>query len=69
MLVLAATRSLRRPLRSFVRSMYTERGLGPSRPNWLRVSLTLGSTVAVWALLIKEHNDDVSEYKRRNGLE
>ncbi|XP_006868614.1 PREDICTED: NADH dehydrogenase [ubiquinone] 1 subunit C1, mitochondrial-like [Chrysochloris asiatica] len=39
-----------------------------SKPDWLKVGLTLGSTVFLWAYLTKQHNEDVSEYKRRNGL-
>ncbi|XP_075399887.1 NADH dehydrogenase [ubiquinone] 1 subunit C1, mitochondrial [Tenrec ecaudatus] len=40
-----------------------------SKPDWLKVGLTLGTTVFLWAFLIKQHNEDVLEYKRRNGLE
>ncbi|KAM8939479.1 NADH dehydrogenase [ubiquinone] 1 subunit C1, mitochondrial [Pelodytes ibericus] len=69
MLVSPATCSLKRPLTLFVRSMYTARKPDPFRPNWLRVGLALGSTVALWTLLIKQHSDDVAEYKKRNGLE
>ncbi|XP_006766143.1 PREDICTED: NADH dehydrogenase [ubiquinone] 1 subunit C1, mitochondrial [Myotis davidii] len=39
------------------------------RPDWLKVGLTLGTTVFLWVYLIKQHNEDVLEYKRRNGLE
>ncbi|KAB0385213.1 hypothetical protein FD755_000169 [Muntiacus reevesi] len=38
-------------------------------PNWLKVGLTLGTSVFLWIYLIKQHNEDVLEYKRRNGLE
>ncbi|CAD7670537.1 unnamed protein product [Nyctereutes procyonoides] len=39
------------------------------KPDWLEVGLTLGTSVFLWIHLIKQHNEDVSEYKRRNGLE
>ncbi|XP_062964274.1 NADH dehydrogenase [ubiquinone] 1 subunit C1, mitochondrial [Cynocephalus volans] len=39
------------------------------KPDWLKVGLTLGTTVFLWVYLIKQHNEDVLEYKRRNGLE
>ncbi|XP_059944845.1 NADH dehydrogenase [ubiquinone] 1 subunit C1, mitochondrial-like [Mesoplodon densirostris] len=39
------------------------------RPDWLKVGLTLGISVFLWIYLIKQHNEDVLEYKRRNGLE
>ncbi|XP_033615745.1 NADH dehydrogenase [ubiquinone] 1 subunit C1, mitochondrial, partial [Fukomys damarensis] len=40
-----------------------------NKANWLKVGLTLGTTVFLWFYLIKEHHEDVLEYKRRNGLE
>ncbi|XP_062969307.1 NADH dehydrogenase [ubiquinone] 1 subunit C1, mitochondrial-like [Cynocephalus volans] len=40
-----------------------------NKPDWLKVGLTLGTTIFLWAYLIKQHNEDVLEYKRRNGLE
>ncbi|XP_028932892.1 NADH dehydrogenase [ubiquinone] 1 subunit C1, mitochondrial [Ornithorhynchus anatinus] len=40
-----------------------------AKPNWLKVGLTLGTSVFLWAFLIHQHNEDVLEYKRRNGLE
>ncbi|XP_041624534.1 NADH dehydrogenase [ubiquinone] 1 subunit C1, mitochondrial-like [Vulpes lagopus] len=39
------------------------------RPDWPKVGLTLGTAVALWIHLIKKHNEDVLEYKRRNGLD
>ncbi|XP_049630332.1 NADH dehydrogenase [ubiquinone] 1 subunit C1, mitochondrial-like [Suncus etruscus] len=39
------------------------------KPDWLKVGLTLGTSVVLWGMLIKQHNEDVSEYKRINGLE
>ncbi|XP_076878094.1 NADH dehydrogenase [ubiquinone] 1 subunit C1, mitochondrial [Brachyhypopomus gauderio] len=39
-----------------------------SKPNMLRVGLAFGSTAVLWALLFKQHSDDVQEYKTRNGL-
>ncbi|XP_006887092.1 PREDICTED: NADH dehydrogenase [ubiquinone] 1 subunit C1, mitochondrial [Elephantulus edwardii] len=40
-----------------------------SKPNWVKVGLTLGASAFLWGYLIKQHNEDVLEYKRRNGLE
>ncbi|XP_063802561.1 NADH dehydrogenase [ubiquinone] 1 subunit C1, mitochondrial [Pseudophryne corroboree] len=51
------------------RSMFTARAHDPAKPYWLKVGLALGTTVGLWVLLIKQHNDDVAEYKRRNGLQ
>nr|XP_020141462.1 NADH dehydrogenase [ubiquinone] 1 subunit C1, mitochondrial-like [Microcebus murinus] len=39
------------------------------KTDWLKVGLTVGTTVFMWVYLIKQHNEDVLEYKRRNGLE
>ncbi|KAG8453911.1 hypothetical protein GDO86_000510 [Hymenochirus boettgeri] len=64
-----ATRPLGSPLNGLIRTMYTARKPDSSRPNWLRVSLALGSTVAIWTILIRQHNEDVAEYKKRNGLQ
>ncbi|CAO2608311.1 NADH dehydrogenase [ubiquinone] 1 subunit C1, mitochondrial [Lemmus lemmus] len=40
-----------------------------AKPDCLKVGLTLGTSVFLWVYLIKQHNEDVLEYKRRNGLE
>ncbi|XP_041515164.1 NADH dehydrogenase [ubiquinone] 1 subunit C1, mitochondrial-like [Microtus oregoni] len=40
-----------------------------AKPDWLKVGLTLGTSVFLWVYLINQHNEDVLEYKRRNGLE
>ncbi|XP_064150886.1 NADH dehydrogenase [ubiquinone] 1 subunit C1, mitochondrial-like [Loxodonta africana] len=37
--------------------------------DWLKIGLTLGTTAFLWVYLIKQHNEDVLDYKRRNGLE
>ncbi|XP_057593252.1 NADH dehydrogenase [ubiquinone] 1 subunit C1, mitochondrial-like [Hippopotamus amphibius kiboko] len=39
------------------------------RPDWPKVALTLGTSIFLWIYLIKQHNEDVLEYKRRNGME
>nr|DBA28961.1 TPA: hypothetical protein GDO54_009238 [Pyxicephalus adspersus] len=49
--------------------MFTAKKHDPSQPNWLNVGLAFGTTVTLWALLFKQHSDDVAEYKKRNGLE
>ncbi|KAE8630331.1 hypothetical protein XENTR_v10000784 [Xenopus tropicalis] len=69
MLLSRVAGTLRLPLAVCRRSMYTASKPDTSRPNWLRVGLALGSTVAIWALLFTQHNDDVAEYKKRNGLQ
>uniref|UniRef100_A0A452F749 NADH dehydrogenase [ubiquinone] 1 subunit C1, mitochondrial n=1 Tax=Capra hircus TaxID=9925 RepID=A0A452F749_CAPHI len=38
------------------------------RPDWLKVGSTSGTSVFLWIYLIKQHNEDVLEYKR-SGLE
>ncbi|XP_006871362.1 PREDICTED: NADH dehydrogenase [ubiquinone] 1 subunit C1, mitochondrial-like [Chrysochloris asiatica] len=40
-----------------------------SKFDWLKVRLTLGSSVFLWVYFIKQYNEDVLEYKTRNGLE
>ncbi|XP_051012782.1 NADH dehydrogenase [ubiquinone] 1 subunit C1, mitochondrial [Acomys russatus] len=40
-----------------------------AKPNWLKVGLSLVTSGFLWAYLINQHNEDVLEYKRRNGLE
>ncbi|XP_007939401.1 NADH dehydrogenase [ubiquinone] 1 subunit C1, mitochondrial [Orycteropus afer afer] len=52
-----------------VRSKFYVREPPSSKPDWLKVGLTLGTTVFLWVYLIRQHNEDVLEYKRRNGLE
>ncbi|XP_036171036.1 NADH dehydrogenase [ubiquinone] 1 subunit C1, mitochondrial [Myotis myotis] len=59
----------RLPSGSPARSKFYVREPLHDRPDWLKVGLTLGTTVFLWAYLIKQHNEDVLEYKRRNGLE
>ncbi|KAJ8247781.1 hypothetical protein GJAV_G00250230 [Gymnothorax javanicus] len=55
--------------KTVARSAFTAQKPDYTNPNWLRVGLTLGTTVGLWALLFKQHSDDVQEYKKRNGLE
>uniref|UniRef100_A0ACB8FFF1 Uncharacterized protein n=1 Tax=Sphaerodactylus townsendi TaxID=933632 RepID=A0ACB8FFF1_9SAUR len=49
------------------RSAFTARRDDPRNPNWLSVGLTLASTVAIWVLIFKQHNDDTIEYERRKA--
>uniref|UniRef100_A0A8C0KSN1 NADH dehydrogenase [ubiquinone] 1 subunit C1, mitochondrial n=1 Tax=Canis lupus dingo TaxID=286419 RepID=A0A8C0KSN1_CANLU len=51
------------------RSKFYVQELPQDRLDWLKVGLTLGTSVFLWIYLIKQHNEDVLEYKRRNGLE
>ncbi|KAG8134597.1 putative NADH dehydrogenase protein [Naja naja] len=34
-------------------------------PNWIKVGLSLSSTVLLWVMLIKHHNYEMAEYERR----
>ncbi|XP_005996677.1 NADH dehydrogenase [ubiquinone] 1 subunit C1, mitochondrial [Latimeria chalumnae] len=54
--------------KTLTRSAFTAKKADYTKPNWLWVGLTFGSTAALWILLFKQHSDDVEEYKRRNGL-
>ncbi|XP_029796722.1 NADH dehydrogenase [ubiquinone] 1 subunit C1, mitochondrial [Suricata suricatta] len=54
---------------SSARSKFYVREPPHDRPDWLKVGLTLGTSVFLWIYLIKQYNEDISEYKRRNGLE
>ncbi|XP_059780229.1 NADH dehydrogenase [ubiquinone] 1 subunit C1, mitochondrial-like [Balaenoptera ricei] len=57
------------PSGSSARSKLCIREPPHGRPDWLKVGLTLGTSIFLWIYLIKQHNEDVLEYKRRNGLE
>ncbi|XP_044099288.1 NADH dehydrogenase [ubiquinone] 1 subunit C1, mitochondrial-like [Neovison vison] len=57
------------PSGSSARSKFYVRDPPHDKPDWLKVGLTLGTSVFLWIYLIKQHNIDVLEYKRRNGLE
>ncbi|NWT00725.1 NDUC1 dehydrogenase, partial [Mionectes macconnelli] len=53
------------PLLAFTRSAFVARKPNYAQPNWLGVGLAFGTSAALWALLIKNHNEDVMEYERR----
>ncbi|KAM9748637.1 NADH dehydrogenase [ubiquinone] 1 subunit C1, mitochondrial isoform 2-T2 [Dama dama] len=57
------------PIVSSSRSKFYIREPPHGSPNWPKVGLTLGTSAFLWIYLIKQHNEDVLEYKRRNGLE
>ncbi|XP_032754328.1 NADH dehydrogenase [ubiquinone] 1 subunit C1, mitochondrial [Rattus rattus] len=59
----------RLPSCSSTRSKFYVREPVNAKPNWVKVGLTLGTSVFMWIYLIHQHNEDVLEYKRRNGLE
>ncbi|KAM8764830.1 NADH dehydrogenase [ubiquinone] 1 subunit C1, mitochondrial [Rhynchonycteris naso] len=59
----------RLPSGSSARSKFYVREPLHDKPDWLKVGLTLGTSAVLWFYLIKQHNEDVLEYKRRNGLE
>ncbi|NWU06299.1 NDUC1 dehydrogenase, partial [Cephalopterus ornatus] len=53
------------PFLAFTRSVFVARKPSYGQPNWLRVGLAFGTSAALWAFLIKQHNEDVMEYERR----
>ncbi|XP_037353388.1 NADH dehydrogenase [ubiquinone] 1 subunit C1, mitochondrial [Talpa occidentalis] len=59
----------RLPSVSAARAKFYVRDPPHAQPDWLKVGLTLGTSAFLWFYLIKQHNEDVLEYKRRNGLE
>ncbi|XP_036914394.1 NADH dehydrogenase [ubiquinone] 1 subunit C1, mitochondrial [Sturnira hondurensis] len=59
----------RLPGGSSARSKFYVREPLHDKPDWLKVGLTLGTSAFLWIYLIKQHSEDVLEYKRRNGLE
>ncbi|KAL1776008.1 NADH dehydrogenase [ubiquinone] 1 subunit C1, mitochondrial [Sigmodon hispidus] len=61
--------SARLPSCSSTRSKFYIREPANAKPNWFTVGLAFGTSVFLWVYLIKQHNEDVLEYKRRNGLE
>ncbi|XP_055452762.1 NADH dehydrogenase [ubiquinone] 1 subunit C1, mitochondrial [Psammomys obesus] len=61
--------STRLPISSSTRSKFYVREPMHAKPNWFKVGLSVGTTIFLWGYLINQHNEDVMEYKRRNGLE
>ncbi|XP_019586401.1 NADH dehydrogenase [ubiquinone] 1 subunit C1, mitochondrial [Rhinolophus sinicus] len=59
----------RLPSGSSARSKFYVREPIHDKPDWLKVGFAVGTSVFMWIYLIKQHNEDVLEYKRRNGLE
>ncbi|XP_025920174.1 NADH dehydrogenase [ubiquinone] 1 subunit C1, mitochondrial isoform X1 [Apteryx rowi] len=47
------------------RSAFVARKPNYDRPNWFGVGLAFSTTAALWVLLFKQHNEDVTEYERR----
>nr|XP_034967675.1 NADH dehydrogenase [ubiquinone] 1 subunit C1, mitochondrial [Zootoca vivipara] len=54
---------IREPSRSAFRAIPDD----VNRPNWVKVGLTFGSSVAIWVLLLKQHNEHQAEYERRKA--
>ncbi|XP_024054308.1 NADH dehydrogenase [ubiquinone] 1 subunit C1, mitochondrial isoform X2 [Terrapene carolina triunguis] len=50
---------------TLTRSAFIARKPDYTKPNWGKIGLTFGTTVALWVLLFKQHNEDVMEYERR----
>uniref|UniRef100_A0A8C9Q6S4 NADH dehydrogenase [ubiquinone] 1 subunit C1, mitochondrial n=1 Tax=Spermophilus dauricus TaxID=99837 RepID=A0A8C9Q6S4_SPEDA len=59
----------RLPSGACARSKFSLQAPPNDQPDWLKLELTLGTTVFLWFYLIKQHDEDVLEYKRRNSLE
>ncbi|XP_009095758.2 NADH dehydrogenase [ubiquinone] 1 subunit C1, mitochondrial, partial [Serinus canaria] len=55
------------PSLAFSRSASVVSKANNAQPNWLGVGLAFGTSAALWALLIKQHNEDVMEYERRKA--
>ncbi|XP_077156375.1 NADH dehydrogenase [ubiquinone] 1 subunit C1, mitochondrial [Paroedura picta] len=55
------------PTPTLSRSAFTARRDDSSKPDWLKVSVTLGSTIAIWILILKKHDADTKEYERRKA--
>ncbi|XP_032853489.1 NADH dehydrogenase [ubiquinone] 1 subunit C1, mitochondrial [Tyto alba] len=53
------------PNLDFTRSAFVAKKHTYDQPNWFRVGLAFSTTAALWALLFKQHNEDVKEYERR----
>ncbi|KAM6402285.1 NADH dehydrogenase [ubiquinone] 1 subunit C1, mitochondrial [Pluvialis apricaria] len=49
----------------FTRSAFVAKKRTYDQPNWLGVGLAFSTSAALWALLFKQHNEDVMEYERR----
>ncbi|XP_051475472.1 NADH dehydrogenase [ubiquinone] 1 subunit C1, mitochondrial [Apus apus] len=52
---------------AFTRSAFVAKRRNYDQPNWFGVALAFGTSAALWALLFKQHNDDVMEYERRKA--
>ncbi|XP_059699788.1 NADH dehydrogenase [ubiquinone] 1 subunit C1, mitochondrial [Haemorhous mexicanus] len=55
------------PSLAFTRSASVVNKANNAQPNWLGVGLAFGTSAALWALLIKQHEEDVMEYERRKA--
>ncbi|KAK6493770.1 NADH dehydrogenase, partial [Huso huso] len=54
---------------ALTRFAFTARKTDSTTRNWLRVGRVFGSNAVLWALLFKQHSDNVQAYKMRNGLQ
>ncbi|NXQ94987.1 NDUC1 dehydrogenase, partial [Sagittarius serpentarius] len=50
---------------AFTRSAFVAKRHNYDQPNWFGVGLAFSTSAALWALLFKQHNEDVMEYERR----
>ncbi|KAM9661859.1 NADH dehydrogenase [ubiquinone] 1 subunit C1, mitochondrial [Morphnus guianensis] len=53
------------PSLAFTRSAFVAKRRNYDQPNWFGVGLAFSTTAALWALLFKQHNEDIMEYERR----
>ncbi|XP_078250847.1 NADH dehydrogenase [ubiquinone] 1 subunit C1, mitochondrial isoform X2 [Pogona vitticeps] len=59
---------LSRPLNpTLSRSAFIVSQDDPSRPKWIRVGLSIVSTIAIWGLIFKDRSDHFAEYERRKA--
>ncbi|NWV41865.1 NDUC1 dehydrogenase, partial [Grantiella picta] len=50
---------------AFTRSASAVKKVNNGQPNWLGVGLAFGTSAALGAFLVKQHDEDVMEYERR----
>ncbi|XP_077790174.1 NADH dehydrogenase [ubiquinone] 1 subunit C1, mitochondrial isoform X2 [Podarcis muralis] len=55
------------PIREPSRSAFRAQPDDINRPNWVKVGLSFGASIAIWVLLLKQHNEHQAEYERRKA--
>ncbi|NXJ81898.1 NDUC1 dehydrogenase, partial [Trogon melanurus] len=52
---------------AFTRTAFIAKARTFDQPNWFGVGLAFSTTGALWALLFRQHNEDLMEYERRKA--